>query len=79
MDKRLDWADIARGIGIILVVFAHSLVPKLREAFTGVEFVWIFIYNFHMPLFFFVSGWLFEKGINGIPTKEGLSPARRGF
>lgn len=69
MDKRLDWADIARGIGIILVVFAHTLVPKLREAFTGVEFVWIFIYNFHMPLFFFVSGWLFEKGIKRYTDK----------
>ena len=69
MEKRIEWADIARGIGIMLVVFAHTLVPKLREAHTGVEFVWIFIYNFHMPLFFFVSGWLFEKGLNRYADK----------
>ena len=69
MDKRLDWADIARGIGIILVVFGHTLVPGLRDAYTGVRFVWSFIYNIHMPVFFFVSGWLFEKGLAHHPNK----------
>lgn len=60
--KRLDWIDIAKGIGIILVVLGHTLVPQVRE--TGLAgFLWIFIYNFHMPLFFFLSGYLFEKGL----------------
>lgn len=60
--KRLDWIDIAKGIGIILVVLGHTLVPQVRETgFAG--FLWIFIYNFHMPLFFFLSGYLFEKGL----------------
>ena len=63
MDKRLGWADIAKGIGIILVVFAHTLVPKMRDASDTVKFIWIFIYNFHMPLFFFISGWLFERNL----------------
>ena len=26
--KRLDWIDIAKGIGIILVVLGHTLVPQ---------------------------------------------------
>lgn len=69
MDKRLDWADIARGIGIILVVFAHTLVPKLRETYPSIKYIWIFIYNFHMPLFFFISGWLFEKGLDRYTNK----------
>ena len=57
--KRLDWIDIAKGIGIILVVLGHTLVPQVRETgFAG--FLWIFIYNFHMPLFFFLSGYLIE-------------------
>lgn len=68
-NKRLKWADIAKGIGIILVVFAHTLVPKLRDANDTVKFIWIFIYNFHMPLFFFVSGWLFEKNIGTYTDK----------
>ena len=63
-DKRLDWADIAKGIGIILVVFAHTLVPKIRDANSVIRFIWIFIYNFHMPLFFFISGWLFERNLS---------------
>ena len=59
--KRLDYIDIAKGIGIILVVFAHTLVPQIRGNSTFAYFLWIFIYNFHMPLFLFFSGWLFEK------------------
>ena len=40
--KRLDWIDIAKGIGIILVVLGHTLVPQVRETgFAG--FLWIFI------------------------------------
>lgn len=39
--------DIARGIAILLVVFAHTLYTgRLRSM----------IYQFHMPLFFFLSG-----------------------
>lgn len=60
---RLERIDIAKGIGIILVVFAHTLVPQLRESNAGAGFLWIFIYNFHMPLFFFLSGRLFEKAL----------------
>lgn len=60
--QRLDWIDIAKGMGIILVVLGHTLVPQVRETgFAG--FLWICIYNFHMPLFFFLSGYLFEKGL----------------
>lgn len=62
-NQRLDWVDIAKGIGIILVVFAHTLVPQIRESSAAAKFLWIFIYNFHMPLFFFLSGLLFERGL----------------
>ena len=54
------WLDVAKGIGMIAVVFGHSLggildmpgyahIPILREIFLA-------IYVFHMPLFFFLSG-----------------------
>lgn len=51
--KRLDYLDIAKGIGILLVVFAHVFAfnPSIRD---GVLVKWI--YSFHMPLFFIVSG-----------------------
>ena len=71
--NRLEWADIAKGLGIILVVFAHTLVPKLRESSITIKFIWIFIYNFHMPLFFFVSGYLFEKNLGRYTDKAAFT------
>lgn len=44
---RVDSVDIAKGIGIILVYIGH--IPPS-------EYVLHFIYNFHMPLFFFLAG-----------------------
>lgn len=50
--KRLNVIDVAKGIGIILVVFAHvNYQPNLLTM----------IYSFHMPLFFIISGILFDK------------------
>lgn len=69
MKERLDFIDIAKGIGIFLVVLGHSIVPRIRESFPAAKFLWIFIYNFHMPLFFFLSGWLFERGLAGYTGK----------
>lgn len=47
-NRRID-LDIAKGIGIILVVWAHALGP-----FTH------YIGQFHMPFFFFISGILYS-------------------
>lgn len=51
--ERMQWVDIAKGIGIILVAFAHIRYSVLST----------YIYWFHMPLFFVVSGFLY-KGIH---------------
>jgi fucose 4-O-acetylase-like acetyltransferase len=45
--RRVDWIDAARGIAIILVIMGHA--PSNQQ------FVQ-FIYAFHIPLFFFLSG-----------------------
>lgn len=46
---RLDWVDVARGVGIIAVVIAHVWTRgPVRDA----------LYGFHMPLFFLLSGLL---------------------
>jgi acyltransferase len=52
--NRIEWVDIAKGIGIILVIVGH----------TSIEFSWLgkFIYSFHMPLFFFLSGYFASHG-----------------
>lgn len=54
-NKRLSWIDVLKGIGIIFVVLGHTHI-LFRE----------YIYSFHMPLFFFISGYLF------ISNKYGL-------
>lgn len=48
--KRIDWIDVAKGYGIIGVIIGHITTPVLT--------VWI--YTFHIPLFFFLSGYLFH-------------------
>lgn len=48
-DRRLAWMDVAKGIGIFLVVYAHAKGPFSQ-----------YIYLFHMPLFFFLSGFLYS-------------------
>ena len=58
-DKRILWPDISKGIGILMVVFFHSILPGLRTTF-AVQAVFNLLQETHMPLFFFLSGWLFE-------------------
>lgn len=55
--NRIAVLDIAKGVGMIFVVLGHSNLPK---------FATYFIYAFHMPLFFFLSGVLyFKAGVKG--------------
>lgn len=45
--QRIGWIDVAKGNAIILMVLGHSSLPDTIQS-------WIFA--FHMPLFFIVSG-----------------------
>ena len=47
-EKRLDYLDMVKGIGILFVVLGH-----MEDISTGLR---IWISSFHMPLFFIVSG-----------------------
>lgn len=47
---RLDWIDIAKGIGIITMLIGHN-VASLQPI----------IYAFHMPLFFILAGYTIRK------------------
>ena len=50
---RIQWIDICKGLGIILVVLGHTLRNNIS---------YIYIYSFHMPLFFFLSGLVLDRG-----------------
>ena len=52
--KRIAYLDIAKGIGILLVVLGHNYV---RISIPGMG---KFIFSFHMPFFFLLSGMLFK-------------------
>lgn len=52
MSKRYDWIDALKGFGAILVILGH-LNPAMP--------IEQYIYSFHMPLFFFISGMLKKK------------------
>lgn len=58
--SRITWVDHAKGIGILLVVFGHALRGLLAAEILPDTPTWRFvdawIYAFHMPLFFFLSG-----------------------
>jgi fucose 4-O-acetylase-like acetyltransferase len=63
---RIDWVDYAKGLGIVLVVIGHTLRGEITSA-KGSELLLahqidVWIYAFHMPLFFFLSG-LFARSL----------------
>ena len=56
-EKRVEYVDIAKGIGITLVVMAHNDFALISP------FAHKLIYSFHMPMFFFMSGMFFKPDI----------------
>ena len=55
--KRIDWVDVAKGIVMILVIVVHAEEHFMPGTLVSTK---IPIYTFHMPLFFFMSGYLFS-------------------
>ncbi|MFD1103353.1 acyltransferase family protein [Sphingobium olei] len=67
---RLDWVDVARGIGIVAVVAGHVWTHgPVRDA----------IYSFHMPLFFLLSGMLSRPHPVGAFTRRQLLGQMRPY
>ena len=55
MPQRIHYIDIVKGFGIFWVVWAHV---------AHIEGIWEYVWPFHMPLFFFISGLLFNNQID---------------
>jgi len=58
MKDRTNWIDLLKGFAIFLVIFGHNLLGMQTNA--GI-FITKYIYSFHMPLFFIISGALYTK------------------
>lgn len=61
MEKKIDWLAVLQGFSMLLVVIGHVSLTNVpgdpsTPIATGIERS---IYSFHMPLFIFISGWLF--------------------
>ena len=50
--KRNETIDVAKGIGIFLMVLGHMHINEQLN---------LFIYSFHMPLFYIISGFLYKN------------------
>ena len=61
MKKNIIWIDYARTIGIWLVILGHSIqkMPGWKDSFLHTSWDWIYL--FHMPLFFIISGYLYKQ------------------
>lgn len=51
-NKRIYWIDNLKALGIILIVYGHVQISGVLTRY---------IYSFHVPLFFFISGYLFNS------------------
>ncbi len=68
--KRIDWIDTLRGLAMFLVVWGHNqkngtLIRK-------------YIYSFHMPIFFFISGLTFGEN-DKLPFKDYVKKRVKGL
>ncbi len=81
--QRTDWIDISKGIGIILVVYAHLLSSDYHAGVAiNPHFFHLsdsLVYSFHMPLFFFLAGLLVENSYRKRGLRRFLGDKVRSF
>ena len=68
-NNRLKHLDIARGICIFFVVLGHAIIPSIRNNNKILEYIYKYIYSFHMPVFFIISGIIFENNVYKYDSK----------
>lgn len=51
--ERTIWVDIAKSVGIFAIVLGHTLRGGMLQKY---------LYSFHVPLFFFLIGAVFNVG-----------------
>ena len=57
--QRYDFVDMAKGYGMLFIMIGHLGITKLHDLF----YFQVWIYSFHIPLFFFLSGFLFKPDV----------------
>lgn len=66
-DRQL-WVEVAKGLGIVLVVLGHAIDGVMSAgkagAASGFAFAHFLIYTFHMPLFFVLTGYFVQRRVD---------------
>lgn len=70
--ERINYLDSAKGIGIILVCLGHSITNASAAIDSDHRILLQFISQFHMPLFFMLSGMVFSERYITNPMKSSL-------
>ena len=50
--NRIDYIDMSKGIGMLAIIWGHIMLTGWSNAL---------VYSFHIPLFFFLSGMMFDR------------------
>ena len=69
-DTRIWFIDIARIYGVSLVYYGHFIESYMKAGSAVAAMHYKFIYSFHMPLFFILSGYIAKEHLAG--TEFGL-------
>ena len=59
--KRIPFIDVAKGLGILLVFYGHLIERFIGRGPEAAAEQMRWIYCFHMPLFFFLSGLVYKE------------------
>ena len=65
-NKRIGWVDIARGAGILSIIFSHTGYLPLSIILTPV------IHTFMIPVFLFIGGYLFHTGTDFLSFAKNI-------
>lgn len=79
MKDRNPLISFLQSFGITLVVIGHSTYQLIHAGHTPAVYTWL--YTFHMPLFFFISGYLLRHTSEKKGARTGDIPlfGRKGF
>lgn len=69
VENRKDMIDILRGIAVFLMILGHAIQYGSGQLWINSEsyfdnYIFKFIYGFHMPFFMLISGYLFVYSLN---------------
>lgn len=74
--KRLVWVDMGKGIAMFLVILYHC-ENSLRGEYT-IEHYSMIYHPFFLPLFFFLSGYLFTSDLKSFSLQKKIEQILRG-